>query len=123
KDRFHQPRRQFVNTSRTHQLPNMEFFQQCDALRRHIRGRARLNRHSSASPHHHRNRSSLHPEPAASSPCLQTAFSARVAVPRSPVSRLKMERDDQFFLSSSLNPHCPLIALTTSRARPSGPFS
>ena len=40
-----------------------------------------------------------------------------------PDSKLKMESDNQFFLSASLSPHCSLIALTTSRVSSSGPLS
>ena len=43
-------------------------------------------------------------QPAASPLSLQTALSARVAFPRGLVSKLKMECDNQFFLSASLKP-------------------
>src|SRR3984957_16510186 len=75
------------------------------------------------SPHDRSTRGSVIPQPAASPLSLQAALSTRVAAPRGFVSKLKMECDDQFFLSGSLNPHCSLIALTTSRASSSGPFS
>src|ERR1700722_6950050 len=59
---------------------------------------------------------------------LQAVLPATIAIPPGPVRRLsigngEVERDDQFFLSFSLNPHSDFTAASASTNNSSGPRS
>src|SRR5579883_2124467 len=53
----------------------------------------------------------------------QAVLPAFVAIPSGPVRKLKVERDDQFFISASVRPHSARIAASASMNRSSGPRS
>ena len=63
----------------------------------------------------------LQRQPPAPPSFFQAGFPARIALPTGLVRKVKMEGDNQFFLSGSLSPASPLTAARASRNRFSGP--
>src|SRR5579871_2014933 len=109
---------------RSPQAPaHYECIQQRHAFGRDIRLRAYAERDISSRPNRSRPRLLAQPEPPAPSFLLQSGFSATLALPTVLVRKLKMEGDDQFFLSSSDRPACACTAMSASRKRSSGPLS
>src|SRR5271157_547315 len=101
----------------------MKLLQQGFAFRANVGARAFFHGGLLADPNHSARSALRFWQPAAAPFLFQTALPAVVAFPSGLFGKLKMESDDQFFRSSSANPHCPRSESTISRDSASGPFA
>jgi hypothetical protein len=108
--------------------PHKKLFQQREAVPCHVRLRAFLRLNVIPPPHDALFAAQFRGEKAASALDFEAVPPATVAIPRGTAGRLlcssyKMERDDQFFLCSSLRAHSALTAESASLNNSSGPLS